>query len=162
VVAVEEGHVRVSRAPGQAPGSQDDGAAPVELAHARPDAWWARSDGRLGQRDPASRPRPSPRGATGRISFDHTPLAQALAEFERYRSTGLVIRDPAVAKLPVGGSLQPAVTSSRLRRVASDGAAGAAATPRQRDRGGGRALKTSRKIEESFAKDLRTAKGWCV
>jgi transmembrane sensor len=31
-------------------------------------------------------------------------LAQALAEFERYGPTGIVVRDPAVASLPVGGS----------------------------------------------------------
>lgn len=40
----------------------------------------------------------------GRISFDQTPLAQAIAEFERYGRTGLVVRDPAVAALAVGGS----------------------------------------------------------
>jgi transmembrane sensor len=40
----------------------------------------------------------------GRISFDQAPLAQAIAEFERYGHTGLVVRDPAVAALPVGGS----------------------------------------------------------
>lgn len=41
---------------------------------------------------------------TGRLSFDQTPLAVAIAEFERYGSTGLTVRDPAVAALPVGGS----------------------------------------------------------
>lgn len=40
----------------------------------------------------------------GRISFDQTPLVQAIAEFERYGRTGLVVRDPVVAALPVGGS----------------------------------------------------------
>lgn len=40
----------------------------------------------------------------GRVSFDNTPLALALAEFERYGSTGLIVRDPAVAAMPVGGS----------------------------------------------------------
>ncbi|MDQ8023667.1 MAG: FecR domain-containing protein [Moraxellaceae bacterium] len=40
----------------------------------------------------------------GRLSFDQTPLAEAIAEFERYGATGLVVRDPAVAALPVGGS----------------------------------------------------------
>lgn len=40
----------------------------------------------------------------GRLSFDQVPLAQAIAEFERYGRTGLVVRDPAVAALPVGGS----------------------------------------------------------
>jgi transmembrane sensor len=40
----------------------------------------------------------------GRLSFTATPLAEALAEFERYGDTGLVIRDPAVAAMPIGGS----------------------------------------------------------
>lgn len=42
----------------------------------------------------------------GRINFDNTSLAQALAEFERYGVTGLAIRDPAVAAMRVGGSFQ--------------------------------------------------------
>lgn len=40
----------------------------------------------------------------GLLRFDHTPLAQALQEMERYGPTGLVLRDPAVAALPIGGS----------------------------------------------------------
>ncbi|MFN3436533.1 MAG: FecR family protein [Acidovorax sp.] len=40
----------------------------------------------------------------GRLSFDQTPLTQVIAEFERYGRTGLVVRDPAVGALPVGGS----------------------------------------------------------
>lgn len=40
----------------------------------------------------------------GRVNFDGTPLAQALAEFERYGATRLVINDPAVAALRVNGS----------------------------------------------------------
>ena len=40
----------------------------------------------------------------GRINFDGTPLAQALAEFERYGDTGLVIKDAGVAALRVNGS----------------------------------------------------------
>ncbi len=40
----------------------------------------------------------------GRLSFDQTPLAEVIAEFERYGRTGLVVRDPEVAALPVGGS----------------------------------------------------------
>ena len=40
----------------------------------------------------------------GRVSFTDTPLAQALAEFERYGDTGLVVRDPAVGALRLGGS----------------------------------------------------------
>ena len=40
----------------------------------------------------------------GLLRFDHTPLAQALQEMERYGPTGLMVRDPAVAALPLGGS----------------------------------------------------------
>lgn len=40
----------------------------------------------------------------GRVSFEQATLAQAIAEFERYGRTGLLVRDPAVAALPVGGS----------------------------------------------------------
>ncbi|MCW5620567.1 MAG: FecR domain-containing protein [Burkholderiales bacterium] len=40
----------------------------------------------------------------GQVSFDDTPLAQALAEFERYGATSLQIRDSAVAALRVTGA----------------------------------------------------------
>ncbi len=40
----------------------------------------------------------------GRITFDNVPLGAALAEFERYGDTGLLVRDPAVARLRIGGS----------------------------------------------------------
>ena len=40
----------------------------------------------------------------GRVSFDGVSLAQALAEFERYGDTRLVVRDPAVAALRIHGS----------------------------------------------------------
>ncbi len=42
-----------------------------------------------------------------RVSFVDVPLSQALAEIERYRSTGLVIRDPAVAALRLSGTFDP-------------------------------------------------------
>ncbi|PKB21908.1 FecR family protein [Janthinobacterium sp. 64] len=41
---------------------------------------------------------------SGRITFDNVPLGAALAEFERYGDTGLAVRDPAVARLRIGGS----------------------------------------------------------
>ena len=40
----------------------------------------------------------------GRLSFEGTPLAQAVAEFERYGATGLVINDAEVAAMRVNGS----------------------------------------------------------
>lgn len=94
VVAVEQGHVRVARADAA-------GAAPVELLAGQMVAGDESGDiGAVAQIPPAA---VAPWRA-GRVSFDNTPLAQALAEFERYRSTGLVIKDPAVADLRVGGS----------------------------------------------------------
>lgn len=40
----------------------------------------------------------------GRINFDNTPLVQAVAEFERYGDTRLLIKDPEVAAMRVNGS----------------------------------------------------------
>ncbi|MFT3803918.1 MAG: FecR domain-containing protein [Burkholderiaceae bacterium] len=51
-----------------------------------------------------------------RISFVDTPLAQALAELERYGSTGLAVRDPAVAALRLSGTFDPRDVRT-LRRV---------------------------------------------
>ncbi len=51
-----------------------------------------------------------------RVSFVNTPLAQALAEFERYGSTGLQVRDPAVGALRLSGTFDPRDTQT-LRRV---------------------------------------------
>lgn len=90
-VSVEEGHVRVEAANGPpimlTAGQKvvADGAGhigPVQQVSAMAIATWR----------------------FGRISFEQTPLAQALAEFERYGYTGLVVRDPAIAALPIGGS----------------------------------------------------------
>lgn len=44
---------------------------------------------------------------TQRVSFVDVPLGQALAELERYRSTGLLVRDPAVAALRLSGTFDP-------------------------------------------------------
>lgn len=94
VVSVEEGHVRVARA---------DAAteAPVELLAGQMVV--GDDSGAIGAVAQIPPTAIAP-WRTGRVSFDNTPLAQALAEFERYRSTGLVINDPAVAELRVGGS----------------------------------------------------------
>ncbi|WP_218942648.1 FecR domain-containing protein [Rhodoferax sp. BLA1] len=40
----------------------------------------------------------------GRVNFDNTPLAVALAEFGRYSDVHLVVRDPRVAALRISGS----------------------------------------------------------
>jgi transmembrane sensor len=95
VVEVEEGRVRV------APATADARLASVEL-HA---GQRVVADGSGQLSTPAALP-PSAVAPwrEGRVSFSQTPLADAIAEFERYGHTGLVVRDPAVAALPVGGS----------------------------------------------------------
>ncbi|USX16888.1 FecR domain-containing protein [Oxalobacteraceae bacterium OTU3CAMAD1] len=92
-VQVEEGRVRVSMLDQGKPAG-----APVLL-----------TAGQQVQSDAAGRLAPmAPGGAMpwreGRVNFDRTPLGQAVAEFERYGATGLVIKDPAVAALRVNGS----------------------------------------------------------
>lgn len=98
VVAVEEGKVRVARA--------DDGAEAVALPSVDLIAGQtvlADSRGEIGAVASLSSGTVAA-WRDGRLSFDQTPLAQAIAEFERYGQTGLVVRDPAVAAMPVGGS----------------------------------------------------------
>ncbi|PZQ00240.1 FecR family protein [Pseudorhodoferax sp. Leaf265] len=102
VVSVEEGQVRVSPITAGNPGHAAVAAqAPVELSAGLMVV--AGQDGRLGPATPIASAAIAP-WRSGRISFEHTPLHEALAEFERYGRTGLVVRDPAVAALPVGGS----------------------------------------------------------
>jgi transmembrane sensor len=114
VVAVEEGRVRVEKR--QPSADNPDGAETVpDLAastEAPPDhavelgtgqAVVADAQGRIGPVATLAANAIAP-WRDGRLSFDQTPLAQAIAEFERYGRTGLVVRDPAVAALPVGGS----------------------------------------------------------
>lgn len=111
IVSVEEGRVRVAQANKNGAmvsdgaevlgASSSEGTATVELTAGQMVA--ADGTGHLG----AVAAVPTGSIATwrdGRLSFDQTPLGQAIAEFERYGRTGLVVRDPAVAALPVGGS----------------------------------------------------------
>lgn len=90
VVAVESGRVRVASA----------GAA-VELAAGQGVAVAA-----AGGLAPIVQLPPAGVGAwrQGRVSFDDTPLAEAIAELERYADTGLRVSDPAVGALRLGGS----------------------------------------------------------
>ena len=53
----------------------------------------------------------------GRLNFENTTLAEALAEFERYGDTGLLLNDPALAGLRLNGSFdarQPAQFAAAL------------------------------------------------
>ncbi|WP_082615510.1 FecR domain-containing protein [Acidovorax sp. Root267] len=103
-VAVEEGRVRVEAAQAGAhphSGKSVDPTGAVELAAGQ--AIHADAAGRIGQIT-----QQAAAGAMlwreGRVNFERTPLIQALAEFERYGSTRLVVNDPAVGAMQVHGS----------------------------------------------------------
>ncbi|OBV38707.1 FecR family protein [Janthinobacterium psychrotolerans] len=94
-VTVEDGRVRV------APLHATGGAGAMELTAG--ESVQANRTGALGTVDTRLA-----HGALlwreGRINFDNTPLAQAVAEFERYGDTSLLIKDAEVAAMRVNGS----------------------------------------------------------
>ena len=105
VISVEEGHVRVQRVNDTAAGPPHRPAStsepPLDLVAGQRTT--VDDQGRFSPVDSL----PSAVMAAwrdGRLSFDQTPLEEAIAEFERYGRTGLVVRDPAIAALRVGGS----------------------------------------------------------
>lgn len=91
VVAVEEGRVRVA-----SPAAQD-------LLLRAGQAYASGLPGQAGTVSTVARAGIAP-WREGRVAFDDTPLAQALAEFARYGDTRLRITDPAVAALRLSGS----------------------------------------------------------
>ncbi len=99
-VAVEEGRVRVARADAAASAQ----TPAVELVAGQQIA--SDATGQLGPvaAVPASGIAP---WRESRVSFDNTPLAQALAEFGRYGPTRLAVRDPGVAALRLTGTFDP-------------------------------------------------------
>lgn len=99
-VAVEEGHVRVSAAN---PAARSDANAVVNLTAGQ--ALTVAANGQLGQTTRIA-PGSVALWRKGLLRFENTPLQQVLQEFERYGPTGLVVRDPAVAAMPIGGSFQ--------------------------------------------------------
>lgn len=99
-VAVEEGHVRVADVGGwfgRGSGTAVGLVAGQGLSMA--------ADGHIGQ-VAAVAPGSIAPWRKGLVRFENTPLGDALLELERYGATGLTIRDPAVAAMPIGGSFQ--------------------------------------------------------
>lgn len=103
-VVVEEGRVRVARA-------VDASADEMSLSDAENDAVELTAGQAVmadGQGHIAAVTRSTPNTAMawrdGRVVLNDTPLGAAVAEFERYLDTGLVITDPAVAALRLNGS----------------------------------------------------------
>lgn len=109
-VAVEQGRVRVA--------AEHDSAAAVpggvELTAGQ--AVVADSSGALAAVTPIGPGAVAP-WREGRLVFDDTPLASALAEFARYGDTHLVIRDPAVGALRVTGSFEIAQVGKFVRAL---------------------------------------------
>ena len=105
VISVEEGRVRVQRIENSEAGGARSSAAAFAPSLDLIDGQRTVADAQ-GQFGPVAILPPSVMSAwrNGRLSFDQTPLGEAIAEFERYGRTGLVVTDPAIAALPVGGS----------------------------------------------------------
>lgn len=99
-VAVEEGHVRVADA--RSP-QADDASAAVDLVTGQ--GLTVSANGSVGQ-VVAAAPSSIALWRKGLVRFENASLGDALLELERYGPTGLVIRDPAVAAMPIGGSFQ--------------------------------------------------------
>ncbi|SOE34068.1 FecR family protein [Delftia acidovorans] len=110
-VAVQEGHVRVAGAQGAVAAD----AAPADLV-----AGQALSVSPAGVLGPVSAVAPGSIALwrKGLIRFENTPLADALAELERYGPTGLVVHDPAVAALRIGGTYQASRPAEFARMLA--------------------------------------------
>jgi transmembrane sensor len=56
----------------------------------------------------------------GYLVFDHTPLAEAVAEFNRYNRRQIVIADSQVATIRIGGNFRATNVEAFLRLVESD------------------------------------------
>lgn len=104
-VAVEEGKVRVAALHGT---ELDGGTYDLMAGQLLTAGEQLQADGRGGAGDIVGVP------ADGfaswreqRVSFVDAPLSQALAELERYRPTGLVVRDAKVAALRLSGTFDP-------------------------------------------------------
>lgn len=100
-VAVEEGRVRVAGKPGDVADRSAASVAAIELSAGQ--SMTVSPDGAVGAVTAAA---PGSVGLwrKGLLRFENTSLADALLELERYGPTGLVIRDPAVAAMTIGGS----------------------------------------------------------
>jgi transmembrane sensor len=56
----------------------------------------------------------------GYLSFDKTTLADAVAEFNRYNKRKIVIADPSIAAIRIGGHFRATNTAGFLRLISSD------------------------------------------
>ena len=134
-VVVEEGRVVVRRRP---PGDGDGDALKVAHTLGANQALDLAADGSSGAPRTVSAASIAP-WRRGMVRFDGTPLADALAELAHYGPVRLVVRDPAVAALPIAGTFRlgqpdafadvlPRILPVRLQRQA-DGTSEVVAAP---------------------------------
>lgn len=102
-VAVEEGRVRVEPID---PSASPDGSATERVELTAGEQIASDAHGGLGTISAVPAAGIAP-WRNNRVSFDNTPLDQALAEFERYGATPLRVQDPAVAALRLTGTFDP-------------------------------------------------------
>jgi len=119
-VRVTEGRVQVSHAETQKSGGA---AAPLYLVAGEGALW--EDGGRatmLAANSGAARAVAGP-GAAGspRLSFNNTPLAEVVEQFNRYNRVQMEIADPALARLPVGGNFAANNAESFIRLLAAGG-----------------------------------------
>jgi transmembrane sensor len=57
---------------------------------------------------------------SGYLVFDKTPLAEAVAEFNRYNERQVVIDDPKIAAIAVGGNFRATNVDAFVRLIAAD------------------------------------------
>ncbi|MFN3438781.1 MAG: FecR family protein [Acidovorax sp.] len=114
-VSVEEGRVRVAPLDDRAPAGAVHGAPEGAVYLTAGQQVFADAQGALAPVMPVPNEGIAP-WRKNRISFVNTPLVQALAELERYGSTGLRVRDPAVGALRLTGTFDPR-DAQTLQRV---------------------------------------------
>lgn len=110
-VVVIEGHVRVER------DNQGVGAPPALLAPGDV----ARSDGSgvLVQQKPLPQAEEALSWRSGFLIFHDTPLKEAVAQFNRYNTRKIVIEDPKVASLKIGGNFKSTNSEAFVRLIES-------------------------------------------
>ncbi len=111
-VFVTEGKVRVER-------SAYGASRPIMQLEAGSIAR-ADSDGLLVQEKPIAEVEQLLSWRTGYLTFDRTPLADAVAEFNRYSRRKIVIEDPSVAAIRVGGNFRATNVDAFVRLIESD------------------------------------------
>jgi len=80
----------------------------------------ASADGLVVQKKPLAEVEQFLSWRSGYLAFDRTPLAAAAAEFNRYSKRQIVIEDPAVAAILVGGNFRATNVEAFVRLIESD------------------------------------------